>query len=131
MQPVAKAFGYDGAGDFHCRTDGVLHRRAKDEKAVHVFTGVQILHPRLFANAPGGSAAESNYGRNAPGGSAAESNYGRNAPGGPFSLNILYDRAQAEGRLHGLIHDGAWLHIGTPQALAEAEAWFAAREGRT
>jgi MurNAc alpha-1-phosphate uridylyltransferase len=99
MQRVEDAFGYDGAGDFHCLADGSLRRRTKDERAAHVFTGVQILHPRLFVQ----------------------------APKGPFSLNILYDRAQAAGRLHGLVHDGAWLHIGTPQALTEAEAWFAAR----
>jgi MurNAc alpha-1-phosphate uridylyltransferase len=100
--PVAKAFGYDGAGDFHCQADGALRRRAKDERAAHVFTGVQILHPRLFAGVPKGA----------------------------FSLNVLYDRAQTAGRLHGVIHDGDWLHIGTPQALTEAEAWFAARAAR-
>ncbi len=43
------------------------------------------------------------------------------APTGPFSLNLLYDRAQATGRLHGLRHDGEWLHIGTPEALRDAE----------
>lgn len=96
IQPVGKAFGYDGAGDFHCQPDGILRRRAKEEKAANVFTGVQILHPRLFVG----------------------------APKGPFSLNILYDRAQAAGRLYGLVHTGAWLHIGTPEALTAAEAWI-------
>ncbi len=102
MQPVDTAFGYDGAGDFHCLADGTLRRRAKDERAAHVFTGVQILHPRLFTGAPKGA----------------------------FSLNVLYDRAQTQGRLRGIVHDGDWLHIGTPQALAEAEAWFAARKAK-
>jgi MurNAc alpha-1-phosphate uridylyltransferase len=101
LQPVAAAFGYDGAGDFARAADGRLRRRASSEaSAPFVFTGVQMLHPRLFDG----------------------------APQGPFSLNILYDRAQAAGRLHGLVHDGTWLHIGTPETLADAEAWFALRK---
>ena len=42
-------------------------------------------------------------------------------PGGAFSLLELWNRAEAEGRLYGSIHDGDWFHIGTPQALAAAE----------
>ena len=45
----------------------------------------------------------------------------RNAPDGPFSLLKLWNRAEAAGRLFGLVHDGDWFHVGTPQALAEAE----------
>jgi len=66
-----------------------------------VFTGVQILHPRLF----------------------------KHAPSGPFSLNVLFDRAEAAGRLYGLAHDGEWLHIGTPEALAAAELRLAQLRG--
>jgi MurNAc alpha-1-phosphate uridylyltransferase len=33
----------------------------------------------------------------------------------------LWSRAEAAGRLHGLVHDGQWFHVGTPQALADAE----------
>jgi MurNAc alpha-1-phosphate uridylyltransferase len=39
---------------------------------------------------------------------------------------MLMDRAQEQGRLHGLVHDGEWYHITTPgdldrvnEALAE------------
>jgi MurNAc alpha-1-phosphate uridylyltransferase len=46
----------------------------------------------------------------------------RDSPDGPFSLLKLWTRAEAEGRLFGLVHDGDWFHVGTPQALAEAEA---------
>ena len=35
-----------------------------------------------------------------------------------FSLNALYDRAIAAGRLHGLVHDGQWFHVGEPRHLA-------------
>ena len=40
-------------------------------------------------------------------------------------MNVLWDRAIAEGRLHGLVHEGQWLHVGTPEAVALAEAAMA------
>jgi MurNAc alpha-1-phosphate uridylyltransferase len=46
------------------------------------------------------------------------------APDGPFSLNLLWDQALAKGRLYGVQLDGRWMHVGTPEALAEAEASF-------
>jgi len=98
LEPVERAFGYDGAGDFFRADDGRLTRRSAKLSAPFVFTGVQILHPRLFAG----------------------------APDGPFSLNRLYDRAQEAGRLWGVRHDGLWFHVGTPQGLAETEDLLAA-----
>lgn len=86
------AFGYDGPGDFFQAGDGRLSRRGHSLQAPFVFAGVQILHPRLFEGA---------------------------VPG-PFSLNLLYDKALAQGRLYGLAHQGGWYHIGTPEALDEA-----------
>ena len=71
---------------------------ADDATAPYVFSGVQLLHPRLFAG----------------------------APEGPFSLTRLYDQAEASDRLFGIVHDGAWHHIGTPAGLAEAEEIFGA-----
>jgi MurNAc alpha-1-phosphate uridylyltransferase len=93
LQPVAGAFGYDGPGDFHLGAEGRLRRRRPGETTDHLFAGVQILHPRLFAD----------------------------CPAGPFSLNLLYDRAMTIDRLFGIVHDGGWYHVGTPEALAEAE----------
>jgi len=101
MQPTAKAFGYEGNGDFFLDPHGVARRRVEKEVSPYLFAGVQILHPRLFEG----------------------------APGGPFSLNLLYNKAQAAGRLFGIAHDGEWYHIGTPDALAEAEAVMAQRAG--
>ena len=43
-------------------------------------------------------------------------------PAGAFSLNRLYDRAIAAGRLHALVHDGVWFHLSTPPDLERAEA---------
>jgi len=101
MQHVDRAFGYLGVGDYFLDAEGGLKRRSPSGRAPFVFTGVQILHPRLF----------------------------KDVPGGPFSLNILYDRAEQAGRLFGLAHDGEWLHIGTPQALAAAEIHLAEHRG--
>ena len=42
-----------------------------------------------------------------------------------FSLNRLFDAAEAQGRLFGRRLDGVWLHVGTPAAIAEAEARIA------
>ena len=101
VHPVAGAVGYDGAGDFRIDASGRLAARGGAAAAPLAFTGVQILHPRLFADAPGGA----------------------------FSLNVLYRRAAAAGRLFGLVHDGAWYHVGTPSALAAARAALERQRG--
>jgi MurNAc alpha-1-phosphate uridylyltransferase len=93
LHPTATAFGYNGRGDFMLDPLGRAHRRAERQVAPFVFAGVQILHPRLFEE----------------------------APDGPFSLNILYDKAAAAERLYGVRHDGEWFHIGTPDGLREVE----------
>ena len=89
-----RAVGHDGPGDFFLDPDGRPRRRGEAALAPFLFTGVQILHPRLFAGAPDGA----------------------------FSLNRLYDRALAVGRLGALVHDGGWYHVGTPEALPLVES---------
>lgn len=93
LAPVLHAVGYDGRGDFLMDATGRLTRRPETWVAPFAWTGVQIVHPRLFAG----------------------------CPDGPFSLNLLFDRAIAEGRLFGLRHDGIWMHVGTPEGRAAAE----------
>ena len=95
MQAVAGEMG-DHPGDYHLEADGRARRRVQGETAPFLFGGIQILHPRWFEG----------------------------APDGPFSLNILYDRAQQAGCLRGLHHDGEWYHVGTPEELAAAELTF-------
>jgi len=94
LQSTASAIGYQGRGDFVMDQLGNLRRRKEGEVAPFLFAGVQILRPSLFAD----------------------------TPEGPFSLNLLYDRALAAGRLHGLRHDGTWYHVGTPEDLRRVEA---------
>ena len=94
------SIGYDGLGDFHLDTEGRLQRRKKGEDAAYVFAGVSILASRLFE----GIHDEA------------------------FSLNVIFDRASAEGALFGAVLEGTWMHVGTPQALLEAESYL--NEGR-
>lgn len=100
VQPVASAVGYAGAGDFFVGEGGVPTRRGAAATAPYVFTGVQLLHPRLFAHAPAEDI---------------------------FSLNVLYDKAlqQNPPRLRALVHDGSWLHIGDPQGVQAAQDFLA------
>ncbi len=99
LHSTVAAFGYDGRGDFLLDPAGAVTRRPESEVSPFLFTGVQILHPRLFEG----------------------------APEGPFSLNRLYDRAIESERLYGIVHDGEWFHIGTPEGLALAEAYMGDR----
>jgi MurNAc alpha-1-phosphate uridylyltransferase len=101
LAPVATSIGYAGRGDFTMGADGRLHRRAEQDVAPFVYAGAAILRPELF----------------------------RDAPAGPFSLTRLFDRAGAEGRLHGLRLEGVWMHVGTPGAIAQAEAAIKASTG--
>jgi MurNAc alpha-1-phosphate uridylyltransferase len=92
--------GYDGLGDFHRDGTGRLDRRKKGEDAAYVFAGVSILAPRLFE----GIRDEA------------------------FSLNVIFDQASVGGTLFGAVLEGTWMHVGTPQALLEAEGYL--NEGR-
>jgi MurNAc alpha-1-phosphate uridylyltransferase len=96
MHRTVAAIGYDGAGDFFADPLGRLTRRKPGEIAPHVYAGVHVLHPRLL----------------------------RDAPAGAFSLNVVWDRAEAAGRLYGIMHDGLWFHVGTPGDLAEAQRYL-------
>jgi MurNAc alpha-1-phosphate uridylyltransferase len=94
LAPTAGSVGYTGRGDFTMAPSGVLTRRAERDVAPFVYAGAAILTPAMF----------------------------RGAPQGEFSLTALFDRAAAAGRLHGFRLDGLWMHVGTPEAISEAEA---------
>jgi MurNAc alpha-1-phosphate uridylyltransferase len=94
---TVRSIGYDGRGDFRMDPAGRLVRRAERDVAPFAYAGAAILHPRIFAG----------------------------CPSGPFSLNRLFDKAASDGRLFGVRLDGLWLHIGSPQAIGEAEVTIA------
>ncbi|MBX9464935.1 MAG: nucleotidyltransferase family protein [Aquamicrobium sp.] len=94
------ATGHSGSTDFLLDAEGRLARaRAAPEGLI--YAGAAIVHPRIFD----GAGAE------------------------PHSLNIYFDRAIAAGRLFGLSMRGHWITVGTPDAVAAAEAAIARHGG--
>ncbi|MFN3591317.1 MAG: nucleotidyltransferase family protein [Thermaurantiacus sp.] len=94
MVPLARANNHHGRGDFHMDPAGQLVRRRPGRIAPFVFTGLQMLSKQLFA----GEAER------------------------PFSMNLLWDRAAASGRLYGVVHQGLWFDVGTAAAVPATEA---------
>jgi N-acetyl-alpha-D-muramate 1-phosphate uridylyltransferase len=96
LAPLSTSIGYHARGDFDMAPDGRLSRRGERQVVPFAFAGVSLCTAALFED----------------------------APQGPFSLNVLWDRALAKNRLYGVRLDGRWMHVGTPEALEEAEASF-------
>ena len=94
LAPTASSIGYAGRGDFAMAPDGRLTRRGERDVVPFVYAGAAILAPALFAGAPAGA----------------------------FPLTAVFDRAAEAGRLYGLRLEGVWMHVGTPEAVAAAEA---------
>jgi MurNAc alpha-1-phosphate uridylyltransferase len=96
LADMQTAMGYEGMGDFVLKAEGHVLRARDHGGAAYAYPGVQIAHPRLFADAPAGA----------------------------FSTNLMWDRAITHGRLFGTVLDGVWIHVGTPAARDEAEAYL-------
>jgi MurNAc alpha-1-phosphate uridylyltransferase len=88
------AMGYDGNGDFDIGPDFRLRRGVGG--AAMIFAGVQIATSEAIAA----------------------------LPDGPVSLNVMFDAAIAAGRLYGHELNGQWMHVGTPEGRAAAEAYL-------
>lgn len=98
LVPLARAHCHGGRGDFHLDPFGrIVKRRKPGTLAPFVFTGVQILSPRVIAD----------------------------WPQGPFSTNLFWNRAIEAGRAWGAVHQGLWFDVGTPGAIAATEAMLA------
>jgi MurNAc alpha-1-phosphate uridylyltransferase len=94
LAPTADSIGYSGRGDYAMLPDGRLRPRGERDVVPFVYAGAAVLSPKLFADVPAGA----------------------------FPLTPLFDRAGANGRLFGLRLEGVWMHVGTPEAVAAAEA---------
>lgn len=96
--PLARAHNHQGSGDFHLDGRGrIVARRRRGRIAPFVYTGIQIVSPRLIAD----------------------------WPEGPFSTNFFWNRAIAAGRAYAVVHQGLWFDVGTPQAIARTEMLLA------
>ncbi|MGN7613137.1 nucleotidyltransferase family protein [Magnetococcales bacterium HHB-1] len=89
----------DHGGDFLLQRDGSLKRAIGADHSL-IYCGVQILHPQALKE----YTIE------------------------PFSLNVIYDDCQKQGRLGGYHLWGHWADMGTPARLQQAEQrlWLAA-----
>ena len=92
---AATSIGVDWPGDFHMDPEGRLVRRAEGDVAPFVYAGVGVMKPQAFADL---------------------------ADGTPVRLAPYFFAAAERGRLFATRLDGRWLHVGTPDAIAEAEA---------
>ena len=86
--------GHNGKKDFSLDAEGRLTRYAEDSGTPVVYAGALALMPGLLDDAPDDA----------------------------FNLNIYFDRAIEKGRLHGIMLEGHWITVGTPEAIGAAEA---------
>ncbi len=101
LSDLDSATGHSGSTDFLRAEDGRLQRAMGDPSGL-IYAGAAITHPRLF----------------------------KAAPARPHSLNRYFDAAIVEGRLYGMLLSGSWITVGTPDAIAPAEAAVARALGK-
>jgi N-acetyl-alpha-D-muramate 1-phosphate uridylyltransferase len=93
-----QATGHSSSSDFVMSAEGRLtrfaNRAADDNSKAYIYAGAAILHPRIFDSVDFDA----------------------------HSLNREFNTANAAGRLYGLPMKGQWLTVGTPDAIAPAEA---------
>ena len=95
--PLTRAFGFDGAGDVFIEEDGRVRFRGEAPAAPFAYMGVHITRPGIVDD----------------------------EPEGPFSLTPVWKRLAKEGRVHAVVFDGDWMHVGDPGARDAAEARLA------
>lgn len=99
--PMAHAHGWSGRGDFIMAPDGRIRRPRLGKEAKYVFTGVELIHPRVF----------------------------RDCPEGPFSLKALWKKLETRDdwhqRIRAVVHEGVWLNVGDLDGLAAASRYLA------
>lgn len=82
-----------GVGDYDLGRDGCAIR-SKEKRGQYMFAGVRITKPALFERRKQDI----------------------------FSFLDLMDEAEKKGRLYGLVHEGTWHHISTPEDLENVNA---------
>lgn len=97
LADMDQCLGFEGAGDFFMDENGELAFRDALPQAPWAYMGAQIVDPSIVDPEP------------------LE----------PFSFTRIWRRLAQEGRLHGAPLGGYWMHVGDPNARAEAEARLA------
>lgn len=101
LMRTEKARGFSTKGDFALQTDGRVHRADRRPPFPYVLISAQILKPELF----------------------------KNVHEKIFSNNLIWNKAEAAGRLYGLEHDGTCYHVGTAEDLQIANDLIASGHG--
>ena len=96
LADTGRCLGFPGAGDFFLSDESHLTRRGDASSAPWAYAGLRIIHPQAFDNEP------------------VEA----------FSVLRKWDKSIAKMRLFGFPLDHFWLHVGTPDALEDAEMWL-------
>ena len=96
LADTGRCLGFPGAGDFFLADDGRLTRRGDAVSAPWAYAGLRIIHPQAFDNEP------------------VEA----------FSVLRKWDKSIQNDRFFGAKLDHFWLHVGTPDALKDAEMWL-------
>ncbi|MGF1605502.1 MAG: nucleotidyltransferase family protein [Rhodothalassiaceae bacterium] len=100
---AVNAVAYFGTGDFVMDGLGRLARKPERVISPYVYGGVAIVSPKAMQDAPDAPEAP-------------------DAPDAPvFSMNKIFDACAHKQRLYGMIHEGQWAHVGTPEAVRTAE----------
>jgi MurNAc alpha-1-phosphate uridylyltransferase len=93
LVPTTQTHAYTRNGDFFLDIEGDAPvRRGERDSAPYVYAGAQIVAPHVFENAPKSA----------------------------FSMNVIWDRLLATGRLRAVPYPGLWVDVGTPDGLTEA-----------
>jgi MurNAc alpha-1-phosphate uridylyltransferase len=95
LQPRATMAVTEGSGDYTLDSAG-KPCLTPDKSGEYFWPSVRIIHPRLF----------------------------NNTPDTPFSFLDLMKKAESNGRLGALVHDGTCYHISTPEDLSAVNKRF-------
>lgn len=88
--------GFFGTGDYFLRSDKSIVHCGERADAPYVFAGATICKPELFDGIEDDA----------------------------FGYFRIFKKAEEEGRIFGLVHDGDWFHLSTPEMLLETEKVF-------
>lgn len=93
LQPLNTMILTHGVGDYDLDPKTGLACRSRDQKGAYMWTSIRINRSAIFEG----------------------------TPDTPFSYLTLLDKAEEAGRLYGLVHDGDWHHISTPEDLESVD----------
>lgn len=96
LADTGRALGFPGPGDFFCSNQGHLTPRGEAPSAPWAYAGVRVIKPQLYDDAPVAA----------------------------YSAKKIWAPLYENNRIRGHTMEQFWLHVGTPDALKDAEMWL-------